>query len=110
MICCLNCGQNKHITNDNFIAYRTISGSETVYVSCEDANEIVDYGDSDTDSDGIENYQYPHCDSQSIDTDWEDNEEDQQVAIALRNTYTNRMVLLQVKRKNEQQAKERWDE
>jgi hypothetical protein len=110
MLKCNNCGQNKHITEDNFIAFRNISGSETLYINCEDAYDIVDYGDSDTDSDGIENYQCPHCDGQDIDTDWEDEDDEIQAAQALRNNYAVRMQEIQMKRKNKQKKNERWDE
>lgn len=110
MMLCRNCGQNKHISEENFIAYQSIHGTETLYVSCEDCNEIVDYGDSNTDNDGIEEYQCPHCDGHDIDTDWEDEPEEIDNAQALRNNYDRRILGLAEKRRQEKIRNERWDE
>ena len=110
MLLCNRCGQNKHINDENFIAYRNISGSELLYINCEDANDIVDYGDSDTDSDGIETYECPTCHSNDINTDWEDEDDEIARAQGIRNSY----LLIEEEKKrvmlNKKQQLEKWDQ
>jgi len=68
MLYCNRCGQCVFISDDNFIQYADISGSETRYINPENG-DIVDYGDSDTETTGESNYECPYCRSEDIDPD-----------------------------------------
>lgn len=106
MLLCRHCGQSKWISDDNFVAYRSIHGSETVYVDCEDPYNIVDYGDSDTDSDGIEEWTCPNCDSDDVDTDWNGTENE---AKGLRIAYEESIKNIQKAREKIRAEENKWD-
>lgn len=109
MMLCRDCGQNSHLSDENFIAYRAISGTETLYIDPDDCDNIVDYGESNTDSEGIDEYVCPHCDGNNVDTGWEDDDDEITHAQGLRNSYDRRLLVAIRKRENEQQKNERWD-
>ena len=68
MLFCRDCGQCKYISDDNFIEYAEISGTETRYID-PDTYEINDYGDSNTEGSGSSTYECPHCSSDNIEFD-----------------------------------------
>lgn len=75
MLYCTNCGQSSHISEDYFIEYAHISGSETRYLNPE-TGEVEDYGDTDTTTSGDSDFACPTCGYDSIDFDSEVTEEE----------------------------------
>ena len=109
MLYCENCGQCVHISDDQFILWASISGSEKRYLDPE-SGEVVDYGDSDTEGTGDSEYECPHCSGGSINFDWEGTEEE---AIAQRKVYNDRLIESKQKRENDKLAEKikdsEWD-
>lgn len=90
MLYCRTCGQCKYISDENFIENAYISGTETRYVDCVNG-EVVDYGDTDTDTTGDSNTYCPHCDSEDIDFEWDvDEEEGKDISSDQREHYEKR--------------------
>lgn len=113
MFACNRCGQCTHISNDNFIEYISVSGTEKRYIDC-DSGEVVEYGDIVHDDYGDSTYYCPHCDSDDIDTDSAMSED---LAKELRKNHTEELrkarieaEMIRLKRaKKEAMAKTGWD-
>ena len=69
MLYCNRCGQCRHINEDNFIGWARVTGTEKQYLDPEtgdindtDGMDDTEYGDID--------YECPHCQSSSIEFDY----------------------------------------
>ena len=70
MLYCNRCGQCKHIDDDMFVEITRISGTEVRYLDPV-TGDVVDYGDTDTESSGESDYECPNCNSSDIEFDVE---------------------------------------
>ena len=105
MLSCSNCGQCIHISDDPFIQYASVSGTETRYLDPENG-EVVDYGDSDIESTGDSDTACPHCESNNVDFDWNG---DEQEALNLRKEFDDRRKKISEERERERVAESDWD-
>jgi hypothetical protein len=110
MLLCNHCGQCSYINDDSFICYEQISGTEVRYLSS-DTGDVVDYGDTDTDSTGDSTTYCPHCEGDDINCAWEpeDEEDGKRHALGLRESYN---LINQQRREKEAEIREEslaWD-
>lgn len=83
MYFCRSCGQCNWITNDFFLEYAQIGGTELRYLNPV-TGDIEDWGDSNTSATGDSEILCPHCESSDIDVNWDGSKES---AIVTRNLY-----------------------
>lgn len=110
MLYCRICGQCLHISDQNFIEFVPISGTETRYLD-PDNGEVIDYGDNDYSANGDDSeIVCPHCDGTSIDMDWDGSEEE---AKEQRKDYESELNRRATRRKTElyqtQTMESEWD-
>jgi hypothetical protein len=101
MFFCRTCGECKHVSEDNFIEYAEVSGTETRYLDNE-TGDINEYGDSNVEGNGSSTYECPHCASDDIDFESEATAEE---AFDLRAAYVaHRKRRSEMLKKEEQKA------
>ncbi len=99
MLYCNVCGQSPYISEDRFIEYADISGSEIRYLN-PDNGDVEDYGDTDTESSGDSSHECPQCGSDNIEFDSDVTEED---ALAQRTIYSS--IQAELRKTQEKQRK-----
>ena len=68
MLFCNSCGQCIHISDDHFVYFAEVSGTETRYLNPV-TGDVEDYGDNNTETTGEGEGECPYCSSASIDYD-----------------------------------------
>ena len=92
MLYCNRCGQCSYVSDDSFIAYTSVSGTEKQWIN-PDTGDIEDSeGLTDTDY-GDSEYQCPHCNSSDIQFDVNKDDLSEEDAFARRARYERETAL-----------------
>lgn len=86
MLYCNRCGQCIYISEDSFVAYTNVSGTEKQWINPKTGDVDDSEGITDTDY-GDSEYQCPHCNSSDIQFDVNEDDLSEEDAFARRARY-----------------------
>ena len=89
MLVCQNCGQCKHINDEDFYEIRYTSGWERNTVDCEQG-DYVDYQEGETTETDHDRFECPHCESDDIEEDVDEDDFTEEQAFGKRNAWEAR--------------------